>query len=96
MGIISLDLVIANAAVADDMTLFASLSPDSLARHFRVNTIGPMLLFQATLPLIPNGGKFVFVSTLMAMAGDPMYHGAGQDAYRLTKVNIQLCAAIVR
>ncbi|GFZ51957.1 hypothetical protein JCM24511_09727 [Saitozyma sp. JCM 24511] len=85
-GITTLDLVIANAGVGGEMTPFTSIGAESLMDTFKVNTIAPLLLFQATLPLIPKGGKFVVLSTMMALTGEEMYHQAGQDAYRVSKV----------
>jgi NAD(P)-dependent dehydrogenase (short-subunit alcohol dehydrogenase family) len=85
-GITTLDLVIANAGVGGEMTPFTSIGAESLLDTMRVNTIAPLLLFQAALPLIPKGGKFVVVSTMMALTEGEMYHQAGQDAYRLSKV----------
>jgi NAD(P)-dependent dehydrogenase (short-subunit alcohol dehydrogenase family) len=68
------------------MTPFTSIRADALMDTIKVNTIAPLLLFQATLPLIPKGGKFVVLSTMMALTGEEAYHRAGQDAYRLSKV----------
>ncbi|RSH82817.1 hypothetical protein EHS25_005807 [Saitozyma podzolica] len=91
-GITTLDLVIANAGVGGEMTPFTSIGAESLLDTMRVNTIAPLLLFQAALPLIPKGGKFVVVSTMMALTEGEMYHQAGQDAYRLSKHAVNFIA----
>lgn len=68
-GITSFDIVIANAAIAHSGTTVAKTSAESLRDHFNVNTIGPILLFQAVLPLLKasKSGKpiFLVISTMV-------------------------------
>ncbi|CAD6583859.1 MAG: hypothetical protein TREMPRED_003670 [Tremellales sp. Tagirdzhanova-0007] len=65
-GVNKLDLVIANAAIMEESVVTArvdSVSPEAFEKHWRVNVLGSLLLFQATVPLIPEGGKFIFMSS---------------------------------
>ncbi|KUJ18560.1 NAD(P)-binding protein [Mollisia scopiformis] len=60
-----LDLVIANAGLCDWFGPTISLPVEQLTKTFQVNTIAPLLLFQATYPLLQKSSnpKFVFVSS---------------------------------
>ena len=61
-----LDVVIANAAILQSEEKAKEVSIDSLDQHLKVNTLGPLLLFQALYPLLAKRGsrKFVAVSSL--------------------------------
>jgi norsolorinic acid ketoreductase len=76
-GITSLDVVIANAGIAHSGSTIAENSAEAVREHFNVNTIGPILLFQAVKPLLKeskNGNPIFFaISTLIGSIG-------GQDA----------------
>jgi len=74
-GLTSLDLVIANAAICNDFAPVATCDPAVVKEHFAVNGLGPLFLFQATLPLLQKAGegaKFVGI-------GSPMGSVAGMD-----------------
>ncbi|KAI5887771.1 NAD(P)-binding protein [Schizophyllum commune H4-8] len=60
-----LDVVIANAAVADVFDSALELRTDDMIRHFEVNTNGPLVLFQATYQLLKESKtpKFVAISS---------------------------------
>ncbi|KAF2027445.1 aflatoxin biosynthesis ketoreductase nor-1 [Setomelanomma holmii] len=51
-NITSLDVVIANAGIAHSGTKVVDSSADAIRDHFNINTIGPVLLFQAVKPLL--------------------------------------------
>ncbi|GKT43634.1 norsolorinic acid ketoreductase nor1 [Colletotrichum spaethianum] len=72
-GITSLDIVIANAGIAQGGTSVRNTSVANAQKHFNVNAIGPLTLFQATVDLLKasNTGspKFVAVSTLIGSIG---------------------------
>ncbi|KAF2847575.1 short-chain dehydrogenase [Plenodomus tracheiphilus IPT5] len=72
-GIKHLDTVIANAGIANDGSTVRTVTADNIKEHFLVNTIAPVLLFQATADLLkasPSGTpKFVAVSTLIGSVG---------------------------
>lgn len=62
-----LDVVIANAGIAKAMHLLALETPGQAMRdHFEVNVIGPLVLFQASYPLLKASNpapKFVVISS---------------------------------
>lgn len=67
-----IDVVIANAGISKYYGPVAVTPVAELREHFEVNTAAPLLLFQASLPLLeksPNP-KFVAVSTAGASIGD--------------------------
>ncbi|KAL5399456.1 hypothetical protein PMIN03_012679 [Paraphaeosphaeria minitans] len=61
-GITSLDVVIANAGIANSSASVDETTSDNLRDHFNTNTIGPVLLFQATKPLLKESDKPVFLA----------------------------------
>jgi NAD(P)-dependent dehydrogenase (short-subunit alcohol dehydrogenase family) len=70
-----LDVVIANAGIANHWKNTLDVDTDALVQHFQVNAVGPVILFQALYPLLLKGNtrKFVTVSTLggsVTMAAD--------------------------
>jgi NAD(P)-dependent dehydrogenase (short-subunit alcohol dehydrogenase family) len=62
-----LDVVIANAAIGLLAGSVLETSPQAMAEHFAVNTIGPLVLFQATYPLLKassDAPKFIPISSV--------------------------------
>ncbi|CZT47208.1 related to ketoreductase [Rhynchosporium secalis] len=69
----SLDIVIANAGICEYFGPVSSMPAAELTRHFQVNTIAPLSLFSAVLPLFRNPGslsadgekqsKFILISS---------------------------------
>lgn len=72
-GISSLDVVIANAGIGQGGTSVRSTSVANTQKHFNVNAIGPLTLFQATADLLQasktGSPKFVAVSTVIGSIG---------------------------
>ncbi|OOF98089.1 hypothetical protein ASPCADRAFT_394910 [Aspergillus carbonarius ITEM 5010] len=68
-GITSLDIVIANAGIIDPSAFVpvADINIAQLQEHLDINTVGPVRLFQATLPLLQRSprARFVVMSSLM-------------------------------
>ncbi|KAJ4263426.1 hypothetical protein NW762_006245 [Fusarium torreyae] len=68
-GISSLDIVIANAGISSDGGRVRETAVDNINKHFQVNTIGPVVLFQATADLLQasktGSPTFVAISTLI-------------------------------
>ena len=61
------------------------LDPETMARAFQINTIGPALLMKHVLPLLPREGKSVF-ATLSARVGSiGDNHLGGWYSYRASK-----------
>jgi norsolorinic acid ketoreductase len=72
-GIIAIDVVIANAGIGADGSTVRNTSVANTKKHFAVNVIGPLTLFQATADLLKasksGNPKFVAVSTLIGSIG---------------------------
>ena len=69
-----LDVVIANAGIAQNFHKVLDVTPASVAEHFNVNTLGPLVLFQAVYPLLleRNTRKFITISTIAGAIGEGM------------------------
>jgi norsolorinic acid ketoreductase len=72
-GVTSLDIVIANAGIFDTAALVpvADVKIAQIQEHLEVNTVGPIRLFQATLPLLlkSSSARFILMSTGVATIG---------------------------
>ncbi|GFZ47616.1 LOW QUALITY PROTEIN: hypothetical protein JCM24511_05360 [Saitozyma sp. JCM 24511] len=90
-GIDRLDLVICNAAINVTHAKFAELSMDDLEITWKTNVRGPLVLFQATLPLQPEGSKFVVVSSGAGTIGQK--HRAGGGVYGQSKASVNYMVA---
>ncbi|PYI06497.1 NAD(P)-binding protein [Aspergillus sclerotiicarbonarius CBS 121057] len=68
-GITTLDIVIANAGIIDPSAFVpvADINVAQLQEHLEINTVGPVRLFQAALPLLKKSpqARFVVMSSLM-------------------------------
>lgn len=64
-GIQQLDVVIANAGLGNSWQKVINTTPESIRENTEVNTIGPLLLFQAAYPLleVAKQPKFVVMAT---------------------------------
>jgi len=71
-GIDRLDIVIANAGIAKNWDTAYNVAIDEVRDHFNVNTIGSLVLFQATWPILQKSSnpKFVYVSSTVGSIGD--------------------------
>ena len=60
-----LDIVIANAGISNYFGKARITPAEEMLSHYTVNTMGPLLLFQATAPLLDHGlnPKFVAISS---------------------------------
>lgn len=73
-GITSIDVVVANAGIAHSGTPVTTIDPAVLREHLEVNTVAPVLLLQAVLPLLKastskDGPLFLPLSTAVASNG---------------------------
>ncbi|KAM0746071.1 NAD(P)-binding protein [Meredithblackwellia eburnea MCA 4105] len=68
-----LDVVIANAGVSHSFAPALEVSIDAVRDHFEVNTLGPLILFQAVGHLLLKGTnpKWILMSTGAASMGKP-------------------------
>ncbi|KAL1709846.1 hypothetical protein EV121DRAFT_194051 [Schizophyllum commune] len=62
-----LDVVIANAAISECIENMLGVSKEELVRHFEINSVGPLVLFQAVWPLLKTSPapKFVPVTSMV-------------------------------
>ncbi|KAI9146721.1 Norsolorinic acid ketoreductase nor1 [Paramyrothecium foliicola] len=69
-GILALDVVIANAGISQGGTTIRQTTVSNTQEHFNVNTIDPLVLFQATADLLSasktGDPKFIAISTFVA------------------------------
>ncbi|KAI4525474.1 NAD(P)-binding protein [Schizophyllum commune Loenen D] len=56
-----LDVVIANAAIFNDVKELLNVSPQAMREHFDVNVVGTLVLFQAAYPLMKTSPTRKFV-----------------------------------
>lgn len=70
-GITRLDLVVANAGISQYFGKAAVTPPAQMTQHYRINTVGPLLLFQATANLLKAAPrpKFVAISSVAGSIG---------------------------
>ncbi|KAJ4311883.1 hypothetical protein N0V94_007730 [Neodidymelliopsis sp. IMI 364377] len=78
-SITSLDVLIANAGIAHSGAKVSAGSAAALRDHFETNTIGPILLFQAFVPLLKTSAdpKFLAISTFLGSIGAQEQFPAG-------------------
>jgi len=87
-GITTIDTVIANAGISSDYAPVASVSLDVLKSHVEVNAYGPLLLFQAVLPLLlkSSSPKFAALGTPIASITGMESRPFPMAAYGMSKV----------
>ena len=70
-GIQKLDVVIANAGLGHSWQKVLNTSPESVREYTEVNTIGPLVLFQAAYPLMEAAEqpKFIVMATGVSSFG---------------------------
>lgn len=70
-GITKLDIVIANAGIGYYWTTALDTSIKQMQEHYLVNSIAPLLLFQATSALMAASGspKFIVMSSVLGSMG---------------------------
>ncbi|KAH4198234.1 hypothetical protein HBH69_193230 [Parastagonospora nodorum] len=87
-GITTLDTVIANAGISTDYAPVASVLLDVLQSHVEVNAYGPLLLFQAVLPLLlkSSNPKFAALGTPLASIAGMETRPFPAAAYGMSKV----------
>ena len=62
----SVDVVIANAGIANFFGTAVDTPVKAMRDHWEVNTLGPLILFKAVLPVLKPDGKFIIVSSIAA------------------------------
>lgn len=87
-GIKSLDIVIANAGILKHYGPAKEAAPELLEEHFRINTIGPILLYQATRTLLLASSqqpKFFIISSTIGSNGLQDNYPMEMLAYGMSK-----------
>ncbi|KAF2647184.1 putative aflatoxin biosynthesis ketoreductase nor-1 [Lophiostoma macrostomum CBS 122681] len=74
-GISKIDVVIANAAISTEADPVADVKLDVLKEHVEVNAYGPLVLFQAVLPLLQKSSNPKF-----AALGSPLGSITGMES----------------
>ncbi|KAK2871608.1 hypothetical protein FQN49_003011 [Arthroderma sp. PD_2] len=89
-GISSLDIVVANAAILKGFPKVEAVTSASMGEHYQVNVIGPVLLFQAVLPLMQKAfmPKFVTISSSAGSIGEMEQRPFPNAAYGPTKASL--------
>ncbi|KAH7241256.1 hypothetical protein BKA59DRAFT_400186 [Fusarium tricinctum] len=86
----SLDVVIANAGISHSGTSILHMSVVSATQHFKINSLGPVTLLQATVPLLRASKlghpKFVAISSNVGTIG-------GADSLRDVPPVLSPCGA---
>ncbi len=84
---VPLDLLVHNAGISvnDDL---AHLDSEALARQYRVNAVGPLLLTRALLGNLSRGSKVAIVSSRMGSLGDNQT--GRQYGYRASKAAVNM------
>ena len=86
-GITSLDVLCVNAAVVLSHAHFKELDYDTAIRMHKVNVLGPMVLFQAALPMLHAGAKVCLVSSGAGTMSNKT-HRAGGGVYGMSKASL--------
>lgn len=64
-----LDIVIANAGTGENWDKLIDVDPQSLVDHFKVNTVGPLILFQGLYPVLLKRQTRKFITVSSSVAG---------------------------
>ena len=83
----TLDLLINNAGMLDSGSL-DNLDWDSIRRQFEVNTLGPLRVTVALLPLMRSGSKVGIVSSRVGSLADNT--SGGMYGYRISKTAVNM------
>ena len=83
----TLDLLINNAGILDSGSL-DNLDWDSIRRQFEVNTLGPLRVTVALLPLMRSGSKVGIVSSRVGSLADNT--SGGMYGYRISKTAVNM------
>ena len=83
-----LDTVIANAGIASQWGDTKDVEPEEVLTHFKVNTMGPLLLYQATRDLLlaaEGEPKFFLISSVLGSVTKGPYIPFKMVAYGMSK-----------
>ncbi|MDR9402450.1 MAG: SDR family oxidoreductase [Halothece sp. Uz-M2-17] len=83
----TIDVLINNAGIIEANSL-DDLDFESLERQFRVNAVAPLRVTKALLPLIPEGGKVILMTSRMGSIEDNT--SGGFYGYRMSKTALSM------
>ncbi|KAH7346236.1 hypothetical protein BKA65DRAFT_273297 [Rhexocercosporidium sp. MPI-PUGE-AT-0058] len=71
-NITKVDILLSNAGLLDTIAPVLETTPDAVRRHIQVNTIGPLTLIQAFMPLLlaSESPKFLVISSTIGSIAD--------------------------
>lgn len=89
-GFPRIDVVVANAAIADTAAMVLDTATDDVRRHLDVNVIGVLALFQAVTPLLKKGNnpKFIVLSSSLGSSTLATYMPGPWFCYGVTKAAV--------
>lgn len=86
-NIFKIDILLSNAGLLDGIAPVLETSPDTVRRHFEVNTIGPLSLIQAFMPLLllSPSPKFLVITSSIGTITDMEKFPVPFFAYGISK-----------
>ncbi|PVH75363.1 aflatoxin biosynthesis ketoreductase-like protein nor-1 [Cadophora sp. DSE1049] len=86
-NITKIDILLSNAGLLDTIAPVLETSPDTVRRHFEVNTIGPLTLIQAFMPLLlaSPSPKFLVITSSIGSISDMEKFPVPFFAYGISK-----------
>lgn len=72
----SLDILINNAGIDKGIQSLQQITAELMLETYAVNTVAPLMISQAFLPMLKQGAKLVHISTEMASLADRTYGGS--------------------
>ncbi|KAI1617304.1 hypothetical protein EDD37DRAFT_616198 [Exophiala viscosa] len=92
----SLDIVIANAGILKHFGPAKEASAETITEHFQINTLAPILLYQATQPLLDASEqtpKFFIISSSLGSNGLQDDYPLPMLAYGMSKAGVNYAAS---
>jgi NAD(P)-dependent dehydrogenase (short-subunit alcohol dehydrogenase family) len=77
--LMSCALAVNNAAWAATEPVLTA-SPETIQRTFQTCVLGPLYLIQATVPLMPQGGRIINIGSIASKLGVEPVYGAAKAA----------------
>ncbi|KAH6714193.1 hypothetical protein BKA61DRAFT_551591 [Leptodontidium sp. MPI-SDFR-AT-0119] len=86
-NITKVDILLSNAGLLDTIAPVLETTPDTVRRHFEVNTIGPLTLIQAFMPLLlaSSSPKFLVITSSIGSIADMESFPVPFFAYGISK-----------
>lgn len=86
-NITKIDILLSNAGLLNGIAPVLESSPDTVRRHFEVNTIGPLTLIQAFMPLLllSPSPKFIVITSSIGSIADMEKFPVPFFAYGISK-----------